>query len=102
MNGAVITPVLFRGSEGSDPPLLPDRAVAQLAPFHSLGTTGMDGLQLNPWDGAARLVWRGDLADNEVLLPVPGYDGGPLCLQQLLRMDGIHGLSSGVGHRLTS
>jgi hypothetical protein len=25
-----------------------------------------------------------------VLLPVPGYDGGPLCQQQLLGMDGIH------------
>jgi hypothetical protein len=29
-----------------------------------LGTTGMDGLQLDPRDGAARLVWRGDLADH--------------------------------------
>ena len=76
---AVIACVMLHNSVASDPPLLPDRAVAQLAPFHSLGTTGMDGPQLNPWDGAARLVWRGDLVDHEVLLPVLGYDGGPLC-----------------------
>jgi hypothetical protein len=61
---AVIACVMLQISVASDPPLLPHRTVTQLAPFHSLGTTGMDGLQLDPWDGAARLVWRGDLADH--------------------------------------
>jgi hypothetical protein len=38
----------------------------------------MDGLQLAPRDDAAQLVWRADLADHEVLLPIPGLDCGPL------------------------
>jgi hypothetical protein len=53
----------------------------------------MDGLQLDPWDGAARLVWRGDLADHEVLLPLTGLDCGPLRQQQLL---GIVGAGTNV------